>query len=122
MAKAGRPYFFLETGGDQPDHARVPAFGGGDHHRALLLGAERGLRLGLRLRQGGELDRLALAVEPVELGGEARAFRRVVLQQEIDAERGAADAAAGIDARPEQKAEMPGLGAVRRAGRRPSAR
>ena len=94
----------------------MPAFGGGDHHRALLLGAERGLRLGLGLRQGGELDRLALAVEPVELGGEPRAFRRVVLQQEIDAERGAADAAAGIDARPEQEAEMPGLGRAAEPG------
>ena len=36
-----------------------------------------------------------------------------VLDQQPHAEIGAADAAAGIDARPEQKAEMPGL---RRAG------
>ena len=34
---------------------------------------------------------------------------RVVRQQQLDAERGAPDAAAGIDARPEQEAEMPRL-------------
>ena len=56
---------------------------------------------------------LALAVEPVELGGDARGFARVLLQQQPHAEIGAADAAAGIDARAEQEAEMPGL---RRAG------
>ena len=99
----------LEPRGDQADHARMPAFGGGDDHRALLLEAERRHRLGLGLRQRRHLDRLALAIEPVELGGEPRAFDRILLQQQIDAERGAADAAAGIDARPEQEAEMPGL-------------
>ena len=88
----------------------MPPLGSGDHHRAALLHAERGHRLGLGLRDGLDFDRLALAVEAVELGGEARAFGRIVLQQEIDAERGAADAAAGIDARPKQKTEMPRLG------------
>ena len=107
----GRPSEpLLEARGDEADHAGMPAFGGGDDDGALLLDAERGHGLGLGLRHGGELDRLALAVEAVELGGEARAFGRIVLHEQIDAERGATDAAAGIDARPEQEAEMPGLG------------
>ena len=85
----------------------MPALGGGDDDGALLLDAERGHGLGLGLRHGGDLDRLALAVEAVELGGDTRAFGRIVLHEQIDAERGASDAAAGIDARPQQKAEMP---------------
>ena len=101
--------FLLEAAGDNSDHAGMPAFGGGDHHRALLLDAERRHGLGFGLRQRRDLDRLALAVEAVEFGGEPRAFGRVVLQQEIDAERRAPDAPAGIDARPEQEAEMPRL-------------
>ncbi len=100
----------LQPRGDEADHAGMPAFGGGDDDGALLLGAERGHGLGLGLRQRGKLDRLALAVESVEFGGEARAFGRIVLHEQIDAERGAADAAAGIDARPQEEAEMPRLG------------
>ncbi len=92
----------------------MPAFGGRHHDRALFLDAERRLRLGFGLRQGLELDRLPLAVEAIELGGDSGGFDRIVLEQEIDAEIGAADAAAGIDARAEQKAEMPGF---RRTGK-----
>ena len=66
-------------------------------------------RFGLRLRQRGDLDRLALAVEPVELGRDAGRLDRIVGAQQVGAEIGAADAAAGIDARPEQESEMPGL-------------
>ena len=71
------------------------------------------MRLGFRLRERRLLDGAALVVEPVELGGDAGGFARVLLQQQPHAEIGAPDAAAGIDARPEQEAEMPGL---RRAG------
>ncbi len=91
----------------------MPAFGGGDHHGALLLDAERGQRLGFGLRQRILLDRLALAVEPIELAGDPRRFDRIVFDQKLDAQVGTADAAAGIDARPEQKTEMPGF---RRSG------
>ena len=51
----------------------------------------------------------ALAVEAVEFGGDPRGLRDIALQQQPHAEIGAADAAAGIDARPEHEAEMPGL-------------
>ena len=57
----------------------------------------------------GHLDHLAIAVEAVEFLRETRGLGRIVLQQQVDAERRAADAAAGIDARPEQEAEMPRL-------------
>ena len=66
-------------------------------------------RLGFGLRQHDLLDRLALAVEPVELGGDAAGLDRIVGQQQLRAEIGAADAAAGVDARAEQEAEMPRL-------------
>ena len=112
----------LQPRGDQADHAGMPALGGGDDDRALLFDAERGHGLGFRLRHRGNLDRLALAVEAVELGGDARALGRIVLQEQVDAERRAPDAAAGIDARPEQKAEMPGLGRAAEPRDSPSTR
>ena len=85
----------------------MPALGGGDDDRALVLGAERGHGLGLRLRHRGDLDHLSLAVEAVELARQARAFGRIVLQQQVDPQRGAPDAPSGIDPRAQQKAEMP---------------
>src|SRR5436190_16853260 len=67
--RKGRATEFLpEAGGDEPDHARMPAFGRSDHHRALLLDPERRHGFCLGLRHGCDLDRLALAIEPVELG------------------------------------------------------
>ena len=91
----------------------MPAFRGGDHHGAFLLDAKRRHGLGFGLRQGLLLDRLPLAIEPVELGGDLCRFDRIGFHQEPHAEIGAADAAAGIDAGPQQKTEMPGF---RRAG------
>jgi len=88
----------------------MPALGGGNHHRAPFLDAERGHRLGLGLRQCVEFDRLALAIEPVELRGDFGRLDRVILDEEPHPEVGAADPPAGIDARAEQKAEMPSLG------------
>ena len=69
------------------------------------------------------LDRLALAVEPVEFGRDARRLRAAsLLEQQPHAEIGAADAPARIDARPEQEAEMPGFRRPGRAAPHPSAR
>ena len=110
IANAGRPNFSFSRAATRPTMPGMPALGGGDHHRALLLDAERGHRFGLGLRQGFQLDGLALAVEPVELGGDARRLDRIVLEQKPHAEIGAADAPAGIDARTKQKTEMPRLG------------
>ena len=107
MAKAGRPNRSLSRAATRPTTPGMPALGGGDDDRALVFDAERGHGLGFRLRHRGDLDHLALAVETVELGGKARALGRILLQEQIDPERGPPDAAAGIDARPQQKAEMP---------------
>ena len=101
--------FFLEPRRHEADDAGMPALRGGDHHRPAFLEAERGHRLGFGLRHGLEFDRLPLAVEPVELRGDLCRFDRVILDEEPDPEVGAADASAGVDARAEQKAEMPGL-------------
>ena len=101
--------FLLQPRGDEADHAGMPAFGGRDDHRALVLEAERGQRLGFGLRFGRLLDDAALGVEPVELGRDPRRLGDVAFQQQPHAEIGAADAAAGIDARPQHEAEMPGF-------------
>ena len=108
--EGGAAEFFLQPRRDQADDSRMPALRGGDHHRAFFLDAERRARFGFGLRQSLLLDRLALAVEAVELGGDFRGFDRIVLEQKSHAEIGAADAPAGIDARPEQEAEMPRFG------------
>ena len=87
----------------------MPAGPGRDDDGALLFEAQRGERLGFGLRQRTLLDRLTLAVEAIKLGGDARRLHAVLLEQEPRAEIGTTDAAAGIDARPEQKAEVPRL-------------
>ena len=80
-----------------------------DHHRrAALLEPEREQRLGLGLGQRRDLDLLAGAVEPVELGGDGARLDLVGGRQQPRAEGRVADPPAGIDARPDQKAEMIG--------------
>ena len=88
----------------------MPAFGCGDDDGRVARVPERGPGLGLGLRHGGKLDRLALAIEAIELGCNARAFAGIVMHQQINTQRGTPDAPAGIDARPEHETEMPGLG------------
>ncbi len=87
----------------------MPAFGRGDDDSALVLQPKRGQRLGFGLSLCRLLDDPPLGVEPVELGGDARGFRDVAFEQQPHAEIGATDAAAGIDARPQHEAEMPGF-------------
>ncbi len=55
-----------------------------------------------RLLDGGALDRLPLAVEPVELARDAARLHGVPCQQQPRAERGVADPSAGIDARADE--------------------
>ena len=59
-----------------------------------------------RLRQHRDLHGAPLAVEAVELGGDASGFDRIVGAKKLRAEIGAADAAAGIDARAEQEPQV----------------
>ncbi len=62
-----------------------------------------------RLDHGLALDLLAFLIQPVEFARDAARLDLVRRQQKAGAEAGIADAAAGIDARAEQEAEMPGL-------------
>ena len=87
----------------------MPAFGRRDDDAELVLEPDRGERLGFGLRFGRLLDDAALAVETVELGRDPRGLDAVAFEQKPHAEIGAADAAAGIDARSQHEAEMPGL-------------
>lgn len=59
----------------------MPAFRRRDDDGAFLLDAERGHGFGFGLRHGVHFDHLPLAVEPVELGGDARRLDRIVLEQ-----------------------------------------
>ena len=122
MAKAGRLNRSFSRAAKQPHHAGMPVRRRRHHHRALFLDAERGRGLGLRLLQHRHLHRAALAVQPVELGGDAPGLDRIVGAKQQRAEIGAADAAAGVDARAEQEAQVKRLGRARRAAPRPSAR
>ena len=87
----------------------MPAFRCRNDHRALVFKSERGQRLGFRLRLRHLLDDAAFGVQPVEFSGDPGCFGDVAFQQQPDTEIGAADPAAGVDARPEHKAEVPGF-------------
>src|SRR3954467_3153946 len=87
----------------------MPAFGRSDDDAELVFQPDRGERLGFGLCFRGLFDDSALAVETVELGRDPRRLDAVALEQKPNAEIGAADAAAGIDARSQHEAEMPGL-------------
>ena len=110
IAKAGRENFSFSREATRPDHAGMPAFRRRDDDGALVFQPERGQRLGFGLRLRHLLDDAALGVEAIELGGDPRGFRDVAFQQQPHAEIGTPDPPAGVDARPQHEAEMPGLG------------
>ena len=87
----------------------MPALGRRHDHAALVFQAERGQRFGFGLRFRRLLDHAPLAVQPVELGRDARGFGDIAFEQQPHAEIGAPDPTAGVDARPEHEAEMPGF-------------
>ena len=68
----------LQPSREQTDDARMPVGRRGHHHCAPFLDAERGLGLRLRLLQHRHLHRPALAVQAVELGGNAARLDRIV--------------------------------------------
>ena len=106
----------LEPRGENADDARRPVLARHHHRRAPLVEAERGQRLGLGLRQRGDLDLLAGAVQPVELGGDGARLEVVRRRQEPRAEARVADPAARVDPRADQEAEMIGPRRPVRAG------
>src|SRR5689334_15964173 len=93
----------------------MPALGRGNYDRTLVLGAERGQRLSLGLRHSRDFNCLALAVKPVELSSEPPGLDLILVQEKINAERRATDAATGIDARAKHKSQMPRLRRAREA-------
>ncbi len=95
----------------------MPVRAAGDEDRLVGVALEPHPHLGLGLGHRGGLDRLALAVERVEPGGDAGGLDRVLAEQQPGAERRIADAPAGIDPGAEQEAEMPGLRRLPEAGR-----
>ena len=109
IAKAGRANFSFSRAATSPTTPGCQPSDAVTITAPLSSSAERGQRLGFGLRFRGLLDQAALAVEAVELGGDPRGFGDVALQQQAHAEIGAADAPAGIDARAQHEAEMPGF-------------
>ena len=110
----------LEPAGDDADHARDASRGAATMATARLpwRAAERLGRLADR-----RLDRAALLVEPVELGGDRLGLGRILGGEQAHAEIGLADPAAGVDPRAEREAEIaagrrPGAAAPRRRARR----
>ena len=108
MAKAGRPKRSLSRAAISPT---TP----GCHPRLAVTRTAGSLAAGAsppRPRRASRrgLDRLALVVQAIELGGDPLAFGRIVADQQAGPSVGIADPPAGIDPRPEQEAEMIGLG------------
>ena len=115
--REGRPVeALLQPRRDKPDDARMPIRRGRDDDRRVGSTVEHPQRLRLGLGDRGLLDLLALAVEPVELRRDAVRFHGVVAEQQARAERRVADAAAGVDARSDEEAEVPALGRLSEAG------
>ena len=100
-----------------------------DDRGALIVEPDLRQRLSLRDVQRGRLHRLPLAIEPVERAGDRGRLVLVGQREQPRAQRGVADAPAGVDARPHEIAEMVRAGrSVRprdieqRAQARPAAR
>ncbi len=91
--------------GDDPDHAGVPA-GGGKHVGAALthLGGER-----LGLPADPLLDRAAVGVDGIELGGDRLSALRILGQQQLQPRVGAPHAAGGVDPRRQPEGQAGGV-------------
>ena len=113
-AKAGRSKRSLSRAATRPTISARPSLARHDHRRAALFEPERQQRLRLGFRQRRDLDLLARAVQAVEFGGDLARLVFVARRQQLDAERGVADAAAGVDARADDEAEV--IGARRPVG------
>ena len=69
---------FGDAAGNQSEQAFVPAFGGEKQQRPRGVGIKRGFGGGKRLLEHALLDRLALGIERLELGGDASRLDLVV--------------------------------------------
>ena len=84
----------------------MPPVRGGCDDGALAFDRVRFQHQLFRRLQRHLFDEPPFAVQAVELGGDAGRLVGVGREKQLGAKRGIADAAAGIDARPEQEAEM----------------
>src|SRR5690606_6602685 len=97
---------FAQPRGNETHNALMPVRRGGDEHRWTLAVPDLGLGGSHGLLAGRALNALPLAVERVQLSGDGEGLVLIVGRQQTRAERGIADSASGIDAWPEQEAEM----------------
>ena len=102
MTMAGRPKRSLMRPATMPI---TPGCQPRAHDRQDRRAVEPG-RLALGLLAHQHLDRAALLVEPVELGGDGARFLGVGRGQQSHAKVGLADAPAGVDPRAEREAEV----------------
>ena len=110
MTTAGRPKVSLSRAATMPTTPGVPAGAGGPDQRAV--GAAPAACASAAARTAASIVP-ALGVEPSSRAGERRRLVRVGGREEPRPEVGRADAAAGVDPRPEHEAERLG---GRRAG------
>lgn len=98
----------LQARGEQADNAGMPVFPRGDDNartRAVTI-FEQSLRF--RFREHRRFHGLSLAIQLVQPLRDHLGLRGIIYRQQSAAERRIADAAAGIDARPDQETEMIG--------------
>ncbi len=95
-----------EARGDDADHALVPALARGHEHAVAALERAAALDLGGGGAQDRVLDPLALAVALLDLLGQRLGLVARGREQQVERERGVAEAAGGVDARREAEAEI----------------
>src|SRR5690606_21956362 len=95
----------LQPGGHEANDAGMEAGAVGEHDRGLPARHGRADG-GIGLDQHRLLDRLTLPIEAVQQRGDAPGLVKIVGHQEAGAERSVPDTPAGIDARPDQEAEV----------------
>ena len=96
--------FFLEARGDDADHARMPVFARRRKPSAYFRSSDR-FGFGQHLR----LDRAAFGIQRVQMLRDLLGHARVIGRKQSRAEIGLAHAAAGIDARPQNKSRRIGI-------------
>ena len=95
--------------GDDPDHALVPALPRDDVAAPRAPGLGPGLDGLDRFPRDPLLDRLPVAVQLLELGGQRRRLGLIFRQEQHQCGLGAAEAAGGVQARSEPEADRAGV-------------
>src|SRR5690606_34621066 len=104
--KSWSPRMLLEPRRNQPDDTRMPLIARRHQHGRTIADDKFGIRFRARLDQHFGFHRLPLLVQAVERFGNAIRLFRSQRGKQCTAKRSVADPSAGIDAGPEQEAEM----------------